>query len=391
MKHGISNMEVKKLNRNRVFRYVNGKGKTSMPDISADLGMSGPTVLQIIKELKELGIVEEVGEFESTGGRKAKAIAPVQDACYAVGVDITRNHISMVLTNLSKQVLKHIRIRKPFVMDEAYLEQLNRLIEEFCIEDEVPREQIIGVGLSIPGIVDAVNSVISYSHVLGIKDIDCKGFRQYLTLPYIVINDANAAAITEYAGNSYSGNLVYLSLSNTVGGGIIFGKETNITGGQVRGYDRTFRNMYVGNQWRSGEFGHVTLHSKGPECYCGKRGCLDVYCSSLRLAGLTDGNLERFFTEMEDGNEQYWRIWEEYMDNLVVAADNLHMSFDCDVILGGYVGSHMEPYIEEIQKKAASRNIFGQYGGYLRACKYKVEASALGAALYQIEKYIDTV
>ena len=57
-----------------------------MPDIASALGMSGPTVLQIVKELMELSLVKEVGMFQSTGGRKAKAIAVEQEYCYSLGV-----------------------------------------------------------------------------------------------------------------------------------------------------------------------------------------------------------------------------------------------------------------------------------------------------------------
>ena len=114
MRRGTNSLEVKKLNRNRVFRFVNGKSETSMPDISAALDISGPTVLTIIKELKAVGVVEEVGELKSTGGRKAKAIASVKEARYAVGMDITENHVGFAYTDLSMKVLKHERIRKPF-------------------------------------------------------------------------------------------------------------------------------------------------------------------------------------------------------------------------------------------------------------------------------------
>ena len=114
MKRSTSNQEVKKLNRNRVFRYVNSREETSMPEISAALSISGPTVLKIVNELKEEKLIREVGEFESTGGRKAKAIAAVRDVKYAIGLDITKNHVGIVYTDLSGKALKHERVRKPF-------------------------------------------------------------------------------------------------------------------------------------------------------------------------------------------------------------------------------------------------------------------------------------
>ena len=149
--------------------------------------------------------------------------------------------------------------------------------------------------------------------------------------------------------------------------------------------------MYMGNNWRSGEFGHMVIHSEGRTCYCGKKGCLDAYCSALKLAGLEEGNLSAFFREMESGNEEYKRIWEDYLQDLAIAVDNLRMCFDCEIVLGGYVGNHMEPYIERFKEIVSKKNIFGGSGEYVRVCQYREESSAYGAALYQIENYISKI
>ncbi len=152
MRRGTNSLEVKKLNRNRVFRFVNGKSETSMPDISAALDISGPTVLTIIKELKAAGVVEEVGELKSTGGRKAKAIASVKEARYAVGMDITENHVGFAYTDLSMKVLKHERIRKPFYNEGQYFSEIGELLEDFIDRNLIPKERIEGVGMALPGI-----------------------------------------------------------------------------------------------------------------------------------------------------------------------------------------------------------------------------------------------
>lgn len=98
-----------------------------------------------------------------------------------------------------------------------------------------------------------------------------------------------------------------------------------------------------------------------------------------------------FFEKMESGNEDYRRIWERYLKDLAIAVDNLRMCLDCEVILGGYVGNYMEPYLGRLQDMAAAKNIFGGSGEYVRICKYREESSAYGAALYQIENYISKI
>lgn len=385
-----NNSEVKKLNRNRVFRYVNSMEETSMTEIAAALEISVPTVLGIVNALKKERVILEVGELESTGGRKAMAIASVKDLKYAIGVDITRNHMGITYTDLSGKALKHERIRRTFRHTKEYLQETAAMINRFVAENHIPEERIIGMGLSIPAIIDKKRSFITNSHALGIYNVSCEEWMECMPYPCEIINDANAAAATESSRSRAYGNMVYLSLSNTVGGAVIFGNE-QVTENFQKIWDKDAVSIYKGNNWRSSEFGHMVIHPAGVRCYCGKKGCVDVYCSALRLAEQTDGDLERFFREMEAGNGKFREIWNEYLKNLAIVVDNLRMCYDCEVILGGYVGSNIEPYLPDIRKLAAEKNIFENDGSYIHACRYQHEASALGAAICQIEKYIDTI
>ena len=115
-----TNIEVKKNNRNRIFRYICKNGIVSNPDISYKLKMSLPTVTQITKELIEMGLVEENGELQSTGGRRAKALSAASNVKQAVGLDITKNHISLILTNLTGEMLKYERIFYPYTPAGLY-------------------------------------------------------------------------------------------------------------------------------------------------------------------------------------------------------------------------------------------------------------------------------
>lgn len=384
MRRGNSSIELKRLNRNRVFRYINGCEKTTVPDIANTLGMSVPTALQMVKELKNFGLVEEVGEFQSTGGRKAKAIGVVKSACYVVGIDITRNHISMVLTDLSQKILRHIRVRKIFKHEESYYKEIGDMLSVFLKDYNLPEGKISSVGIAVPAIVDSNQNHISYSHALDLRDVSLEKYLLHIPYPCVVLNDAKAAVMTEYIGRKSFGNMVYLSLSNTVGGAIVMGMDSWAS-------EEHAANLFMGDNWRSGEFGHMTIHPEGKRCYCGKQGCLDAYCSAHNLSQHTDGNLELFFYEMEQGNKEYQMVWEEYLENLSFAVDNLRMSFDSDVILGGYVGNQMGPYIKRFRKKVARKNIFGNTGEYVKGCRYLAEASALGAAIYHIEKFISNI
>lgn len=366
-----TNMEVKKKNRNRVFRYICKHGTVSNPDISYHMKMSLPTVTQITKELIERGFIEETGELQSTGGRRAKALSVVVNVKQAVGLDITKNHISFVLTNLTGEILKHVRIFLPFAHEAAYYRRVNEELECFLEESNVDRKRILGIGISFPGIIDLDRQLITYSHILGVKMISFDSVSSFFDYPCCFLNDANAGAYAEGIRSDERERFFYLSLSNTVGGAI---------------FDHN--GLVQGNHFRCGEVGHMTVIPDGRLCYCGKKGCLDAYCSATILSDAAGGKLEKFFELLERKEHRAEEIWDAYTGYLAVALNNIRMLLDCDIILGGYVGSYVEPCLPDIWKKVSERNTFTEDRQFVNSCRYKVGAAALGAALEVIENFV---
>lgn len=379
-----SNIEVKRINRNQVYWLINQRERISKPEIAAALGLSMPTVLQNVDELIERGLVSEVGTFESTGGRKAKVLSPVHDARFSVGIDITQNHIGLALTDLSGDVHLHRRLQKPFDDTESYYRELGELAMAFLSETGRPVERFLGFGISIPGIVSLDGKTITHSHALGIADIPCRRFFEFIAYPCVLTNDANAAMIAEMYHNPGPMTAIYFSLSNYVGGAIF------TQAAQDFDHRPVFDRLFLGDHCRSGEFGHMTLFPAGTQCYCGKLGCIDSYCSAKLLSGLTGGKLETFFQELAE-DLALQAAWAKYLDHLAIAVNSLRMAFDSPVIIGGYVGSFMEPYLSDLQQRASQLNTFGLDASYIRLCQFKVEASALGAALRHIEAFIQTI
>lgn len=374
LKGKITNKEVKRENRRRVYRYMCKKGITSNPEISYELKLSLQTVTQNTREFLERGLIKELGELDSTGGRKAKALSVTADYKFVIGVDITKNHIELVLTNMIGERIEHERIRYLFRKSENCFQDINKRIEEFIEKCGVDKGKILGIGIAIPGIIDFDKKQIMDSYTLDLKNIPFDEIEKSFSFPCIFLNDANAGAFAERMQSEEEKHFFYLSLSNTVGGALY-----------------TEDKLINGNKFRCGEAGHMTIVPDGELCYCGKRGCLDSYCSAKRLSDLCEGKLEDFFEELGRDNEEIKNIWEMYMKYLTIAINNLHMVLDCDIILGGYVGSYLEDYIEEIRRMVSERNTFLESSQFVKLCKYKTGAAAMGAALYLIEKFINQI
>lgn len=373
-KNKITNMEVKRKNRNRIYRYMCKSGIVSNPDIAYELKLSLPTVTQNTKELIEMGLIEEIGELESTGGRKAKALSISANSKMAVGIDITRNHIGFLLTNLTGQILKYERIYYPFCKSDGYFCDVNEKLEDFLEDSQAEKEKILGIGISFPGIVDLEKKEITNSHALDVKALAFSYVEKFFQYPCVFLNDANAGAYAEGTQAGEEKQFFYLSLSNTVGGAVYSNGK-----------------LVYGSEYRCGEVGHMTIVPDGLECYCGKTGCLDSYCTAKRLAELADGKLEGFFDGLRNERKEFVEEWDQYTNYLAVAVNNIHMVLDCDIMLGGYVGSYAGEYISDIRRKVSVRNTFSEEGQFVKVCSYKVGAAALGAALYVIEIFVEQV
>ncbi|MCI8505574.1 MAG: ROK family transcriptional regulator [Lachnospiraceae bacterium] len=367
-----SNTETKRLNKIKIAKYIYHHGEASKQEIATALNLSMPTVLQRVKELIKEGIIAETGEYESTGGRKAKALSIVSKGRCAVGLDITGNHVSFVLLDAGGGICGKKRIRCTFKDSEDYYQNLGEMLDFFLDKYQVERERLLGVGISIPGIVDEEKKRMPQSHVLKVEDFELDKISRYIPWRTWFRNDANSAAYAELRGSSQ--DTIYLSLSNTVGGAIYMNGR-----------------IYKGAHFRGAEFGHMILVPGGKRCYCGRAGCMDAYCAAGVLARWTGDDLDAFFRELEGENPVYQTVWREYLNFLAIAITNLRMAFDCDVVLGGYVGGYMDCYLGALEDKLDEYRIFGPDQNYVRTGRYKHEAAAIGAGIRFIEEYFDGI
>ena len=367
-------MELKKINRNATYKFLYMHDPVSIQEIAYTLKMSLPTVTQNLKELQEKDLIVETGLLKSTGGRKAKAIAYNSIAKYAVGLDITQNHVGIVLIDLHGKLIKNIRIYYPFINSKEYFQGVGYYVQDFITNCKIENSRILGVGIALPAILSDDRQTVDYASVIDLKGGSVKDFSEFISYPCILSNDANAAGFAELWGEQYIQNSVYISLNNSVGGAIIIDKK-----------------IYIGQNQRGGEFGHMTIVPNGRTCYCGQKGCVDAYCSAKVLSDSTNGNIAEFFRLLKLNSEPQKTIWKEYAAHLAVTINNLRMLYDCNVILGGYAGAHMDDYIEYLRELVSKRNTFEVDGQYLHVCKYKLEATAVGAALQHVEIFINNI
>lgn len=357
-----------------IYRMIYQNKECSRQEIEKQLEISLPTVTQNLNKLRRLGFIYNAGSFESTGGRKPTILRCVPNARCAMGIDITRNHLSFVLIDLDLNIIENKRIRVMYEETAEYFQTIKAEADGIIQRNRIEREKLLGVGISMPVLIGANQKSITYATVIHASPDIYEKLSACIEAPVLMFNDSNSAGLAESWRERYTEPMVYLSLSNSVGGANMNGQE-----------------IYTGVNWRGCEFGHMTIIPRGRRCYCGRYGCLDAYCSSNVLSDFTGGDLKRFFAELKLGsNKGLWRVFDQYMDDLAIAVNNLRMCYDCNVVLGGHVGAYMGEFIDEFRKKAMALNPFEQDGSFIRVCHYKAEASAVGAAIYYINQFIQS-
>lgn len=360
----------RKATKYNILSYMLNHGDTSKVELAKQLNLSMPTVLSNVNELMESGLVTEKGELESTGGRKAALIGLQSDYRYALGVDITANHLGIVLLNLCGEILGQERIRMKFHTDLSYYARMAEELKRIYAP-QIDSGKLLGVGISLPGIINQKEKILVKSHALNLENYSLKMIEQILALPVYYENDANAAMMAENPQRLK--NSVYLSLNSTLGGAVCM--------------DGT---LFTGQNRRAGEFGHMILVPGGRKCYCGKCGCADAYCAA---SVLTQGGKEKLdeFMESIQTDAKAMKEWEEYLENLAILISNLRMSYDTDIILGGEVGGYLQDHMVELGRKIFQYNLFDDDLSYLKNCSYRREASAVGVAKQFFWKVMETI
>ena len=368
----MNNYQVRNTNKKRIINYLYKNDGASKQDVMTALGLSAPTVTLIMKELAERGLVKKAGTLESSGGRKPAANSLVYDAKLSIGVAVTGNHLRLAAIDLSGSVIGRRRLREPFRSEAGYYKALAGHIEAFIAEVGLERDKLLGIGLAVPGIVNAKKNLLEYSPTLGVKYLPLNVVTGYIPYPVMVDNEANLADMTEIWRLDDMEDAVYLSVNKGVGGAVIVGNK-----------------LFYGLDGRSGEFGHMTIVEGGDTCSCGKKGCLEAYCSTRVLTEPDFDDIDDFFAAVKAGNRACIVKWRRYLDHLATGINNIYTIFNSNVIVGGEISGYLEQSADLLRQMLTTLCTFETRADYLHFSQYGDYASAIGAALLLVDNFLN--
>jgi predicted NBD/HSP70 family sugar kinase len=280
---GVGQDATRNANLSALVTLVHVHGPTTRAALTTALGLNRSTIGDLTRRLEEFGLVVEVppGEEPVTPGRRtgrpSLVVAPREDVTVlAVALDVDR--ITVALVGMGGVVLD--RRTRHHQRGEHDSERVVETVSQMCAEltSADPGNNVVGVGVSVPGAVRESDGFVRFAPNLGWTD---EPFAELLAaelgLSVLTANDADLGARAEHMRGAAVGaaDVAYLSGSVGIGGGFYVG-------------DVPLRGA-VGF---AGEVGHVMVDSNGERCRCGAIGCLETKIGEnqlLKAAGRLPG------------------------------------------------------------------------------------------------------
>jgi predicted NBD/HSP70 family sugar kinase len=253
---------IRNINRQIVLNYVREREPISRATIAREMALQRSTVSEIIEALTAEGLVEEIGEGESTGGRRPTLLQLRTAGAMAIGVNITPTYTTVATSDLAGRLVE----QEAFLTDPDPQRMLSQIID--TIRQFSENAPIEGVGISIPGLVDPATGQVIFVPYFGWRDLPfAETISRRTGLRVTIDNDANAVALAElWFGRpevSAARDFILVLVAEGIGTGIIFD-------GQV----------YRGECGAAGEFGHMIVGSNAPvACSCENDDCWEAFAS----------------------------------------------------------------------------------------------------------------
>lgn len=266
---------------------------------------------------------------------------------------------------------------------------IEKLVNNMLFERNINSDEVAGVGISIPGIVDSrQKKILSIDNKF--NDVVEMNLGEWVKETWQtnleIENDARCALIGEwkYGKGKGSDNVVLMTIGTGVGSSAV------IEGTVLRG--KHFQAGCLG--------GHFTINMKGQQCNCGNKGCVEVEASTWniqriakecekynesRLSGESSVDFESIFRLANESDELAMELRDQCLDVWSAAAVNLIHAYDPEIlVIGGGVMASADYIIPYIQNKT-DQHAWTPWGKVKVAAAENINSAALLGAAYLVK------
>ncbi|MEB3371845.1 ROK family transcriptional regulator [Saccharopolyspora mangrovi] len=351
---GEAHALVRHTHQERVLRALRERGALSRGEIAEAVGLSRTTVSEITRDLLRHGavvVVDTDAASRAGSGRPAERLALDPDSGQFMGVDFGHRRVRVAVADASHEVL--VSGRQTYPESAGWPERIAtafELIDRLGAERGVHFRALQGIGIGVTGphprssAPHAPEGAFGPGFAAARDDVDVS-FAERFGASVIVDNNTRFAALAEaLAGDGDVENLLYVRLSDGVGGALVIGEQ-----------------LVSGATGLAGELGHVTVAPGGRRCRCGKRGCLETVASvpamlaECRERGADVGSLEELASATDPVVEQVLREAASALGRVLGA---VAMVFNpAEVVIGGDI-ARTAPVIVEQASETLGAELF---------------------------------
>ncbi|MEM1483991.1 ROK family protein [Oscillospiraceae bacterium PP1C4] len=311
---------------------------------------------------------------------------------YYVGIDLGGTNIAVGVVDENYNIIgkANSKTRAHHPVEEIADDMAAAALE--AIKDAgLTLDDIDWIGVGTPGTVNPKTGVVGLAANIGFHDTPIgELIAQRISKPVYVENDANAAAFGELMAGAALGldSAIMITLGTGVGGGIIIDGK-----------------IYSGFNYKGAELGHISMVYQGVPCTCGRRGCIEAYCSVSALIRITRDSMQlnakskmwelaeysldkvngrTAFDAMRAGDEAGTQVVDQYIDYIANAVSGMINLFQPQaVVIGGGISKEGESLFEPVRERTYPQtfNHDPSYCTKILQAKLGNDAGIIGAAL----------
>ncbi|AZS83399.1 ROK family protein [Streptomyces griseoviridis] len=272
-RNGRTVRDLRRANRTAVLQRLYFDGPLSRFELGPATGLSSGSVSNVVSDLVTDGLVEEAGSVDSDGGRPRTLLRVAPGSGHMIGVDVGETRVRIELFDLTLTELA--RAERPLAQRryevEGIVGHIRDGVAEVLAEARIAPEQLLGVGIGVPGIVERTpdRGAVVHGQTIGWYDVPLESLLRATSqlpesVPYFIDNGAKTLGQAEmwFGGGRGARNAVVVLFGSGVGACLVTPEVEH---------------------GRAVEWGHLTVRVRGRRCRCGALGCLEAYAGAESL------------------------------------------------------------------------------------------------------------
>lgn len=257
--------DVRRANCRLIFDLLYKRDGMTLLEIEKNTELSRPTVVGMVRAMEDAGLIVRLGKRESNGGRTPFLYGIRAEAFFAVGIDFEFPASRTVISDLQGNIICYSK--KEFAKESSAEDAVSGLlqqIEEVIIQAKISREQILGIGMGVPGYINLKEGIsVKFDRISDWVEIPIvERISEAFGIPVFMENDVHLLFRAEQELHFCEQDALFIAIRSGIGSAVF--QKGHIVEGEY------------GN---AGYIGHTVINIDGPQCACGNHGCLELYAS----------------------------------------------------------------------------------------------------------------